>query len=70
MSINQKLFLDQLTQLIKTPSVSCTQAHLDMGNRRVIDLLASWLEPLGFDINIQVIEDVHGANRKANLIAT
>lgn len=70
MSINQKLFLDQLTQLIKTPSVSCTQARLDMGNRPVIDLLASWLEPLGFNIDIQVIEDIHGANCKANLIAT
>lgn len=70
MSINQKLFIDQLTQLIKTPSVSCTQAHLDMGNRPVIDLLASWLEPLGFIIDIQVVDDVHGANSKANLIAT
>jgi acetylornithine deacetylase len=70
MSINQKLFLDQLTQLVRTPSVSCTQARLDMGNRAVIDLLASWLEPLGFNIDIQTIEDVHGANPKANLIAT
>ena len=70
MSIDQKLFIDQLTQLVKTPSVSCTQAHLDMGNRSVIDLLASWLEPLGFKIEIQVVDDVHGANNKANLIAT
>ena len=70
MSINQKLFLDQLTQLVRTPSVSCTQARLDMSNRAVIDLLASWLEPLGFNIDIQTIEDVHGANSKANLIAT
>jgi acetylornithine deacetylase len=70
MSIDQKLFVDQLTQLINAPSVSCTQAHLDMSNRQVIDLLASWLEPLGFNIDIQVIEDVHGKNNKANLIAT
>jgi acetylornithine deacetylase len=70
MSINQKLFVDQLTQLVNSPSVSCTQAHLDMGNRQVIDLLASWLEPLGFNIDIQVVDDVHGKNNKANLIAT
>ncbi len=70
MSIDQTLFIDQLTQLIETPSVSCTQANLDMGNRRVIDLLASWLEPLGFNIEIQVVEDTHSANNKANLIAT
>lgn len=70
MSINQKLFIDQLTQLVKTPSVSCTQAKLDMGNRAVIDLLASWLEPLGFKIEIQIVDDVHGVNNKANLIAT
>jgi acetylornithine deacetylase len=38
-----------------------------MGNRAVIDLLANWLEPLGFNIDIQVIPDQ--AN-KANLIAT
>jgi acetylornithine deacetylase len=70
MSINQKLFIDQLTQLVNSPSVSCTQAHLDMGNRPVIDLLAGWLEPLGFNIDIQVVADVHGKNNKANLIAT
>lgn len=70
MSIDQTLFVDQLTQLIETPSVSCTQANLDMGNRPVIDLLASWLEPLGFNIEIQVVEDTHGVNNKANLIAT
>ena len=26
-----------------TPSVSCTQPHLDQSNRAVIDLLATWL---------------------------
>jgi acetylornithine deacetylase len=65
--MNNKHFIDQLSQLVATPSVSCTQPSLDMGNRAVIDLLANWLEPLGFNIDIQVIPDQ--AN-KANLIAT
>ncbi len=67
MSINQTLFIDQLNQLVKTPSVSCTQPRLDMGNRNVINLLANWLEPLGFVIDIQEID---GQSNKANLIAT
>lgn len=65
--MNNKRFIDQLSQLVATPSVSCTQPTLDMGNRAVIELLASWLEPLGFNIDIQTI---HGQENKANLIAT
>ncbi len=67
MSINHTLFVDQLSQLVNTPSVSCTQPRLDMGNRKVIDLLANWLEPLGFAIDIQELD---GQPNKANLIAT
>ncbi|MGH1439302.1 MAG: acetylornithine deacetylase [Cellvibrionaceae bacterium] len=65
--MNNKRFIDQLSQLVATPSVSCTQPTLDMGNRAVIELLANWLEPLGFNIDIQT---VHGQENKANLIAT
>lgn len=65
--MNNKLFIDQLAQLVATPSVSCTQPDLDMGNRSVIDLLASWLEPLGFHIDIQAVP---GQPHKANLVAT
>jgi len=65
--MNNKHFIDQLSQLVATPSVSCTNPKLDMGNRAVIDLLANWLEPLGFNIDIQVLPD---QTNKANLIAT
>lgn len=65
--INQKRFIEQLTQLVGTPSVSSVQPGLDMSNRPVVDLLANWLEPLGFAIDIQMVpQNPH----KANLIAT
>ncbi|QIL91206.1 acetylornithine deacetylase [Microbulbifer sp. SH-1] len=57
----------QLQQLVASPSVSATNPKLDMGNRGVIDLLAAWLETLGFNIEIMPIE---GQPHKANLIAT
>ncbi|WP_043319440.1 acetylornithine deacetylase [Microbulbifer sp. HZ11] len=57
----------QLQQLVASPSVSATNPKLDMGNRGVIDLLAAWLETLGFKIEIMPMED---QPHKANLIAT
>lgn len=56
-----------LQTLIATPSISCTSAELDQGNRAVIDTLAGWLEDLGFNIEIQ---PVNNDGSKANLIAT
>lgn len=67
MTFNEKLFSEQLAQLVATPSVSCTNPALDMGNRQVIDLLASWLGDMGFAIDIQ---EVDNNPEKANLIAT
>jgi acetylornithine deacetylase len=55
---------EMIGQLIATPSVSCAQAELDMSNRAVIDLLAGWTESLGFEVEIQAIDE-----RKSNLIA-
>ena len=55
-----------ISQLIATPSISCVQPELDMSNQGVIDLLANWLQPLGFDIRIQALDEPG----KANLIAT
>lgn len=55
----------QLHQLISLPSVSCTDPKLDMGNRAVVELLAQWLEELGFRCEFQAV-----APGKANLIAT
>lgn len=56
---------ERLAQLIATPSVSSPDPRYDMGNLAVINLLAEWLEPLGFAIHIQEL-----GNDKANLVAT
>ncbi len=71
MAISNK-FLDQnyqqqLSQLVALPSVSSTSARWDMGNRNVIDLLATWFAELGF--NTEIIP-VHNQPNKANLIAS
>lgn len=58
---------DMLSALVAAPSVSCSDARFDMGNRNVIDLLANWLDALGFAVEIRPL----AANpAKANLIAT
>ena len=62
-----KAIIDQLRQLVATPSVSSTDPGWDQGNRGVIDLLASWLRDLGFSIEIQAVS---ADGSKANLIAT
>lgn len=64
--LNQS-YQNQLSQLVALPSVSSTSSQWDMGNRKVIDLLASWLDELGFSIEIIPIQ---GNTNKANLIAT
>jgi acetylornithine deacetylase len=53
-----------IAELIATPSVSCVHADLDMSNRGVIDQVAEWSEGLGFEIEIQPVD-----NDKFNLIA-
>ena len=63
----EKLILQQLGQLVSTPSVSSTDPLWDQGNREVIDLLAEWLAPMGFHVEIQ---EVGADGGKANLIAT
>lgn len=67
MPFNEKLFSEQLAQLVATPSVSCTNPALDMGNRQVIECLANWLSDMGFAIEIQPVDNNPD---KANLIAT
>lgn len=59
--------LQQLSQLVATPSVSSTDPVWDQGNRAVIDLLAGWLSDMGFRTEIQ---EVAADGAKANLIAT
>jgi len=63
----EKRVIEQLRQLVSTPSVSSTDPNWDQGNRAVIDLLANWLQDMGFATEIQ---EVGADGAKANLIAT
>jgi len=56
-----------LNQLISAPSISSVSPEFDQSNMPVIDLLATWLEDLGFSVEVLPLE--HQKN-KANLIAT
>ncbi|NRA42336.1 MAG: acetylornithine deacetylase [Pseudomonadales bacterium] len=62
---NLPSFHQRLQALLSTASVSSVSASWDMGNRKVIDLLADWFQSLGFAIEIQPLGE-----HKANLIAT
>ena len=54
-------------QLIATPSMSSVNPDYDTDNRAVIELMAGWLEDLGFAVEIM---NLPGWSGKANLIAT
>jgi acetylornithine deacetylase len=55
---------EMIAELIATPSVSCVHADLDMSNHGVINKIAEWSESLGFEIEIQPVDE-----GKSNLIA-
>ena len=59
-------FTQSLTQLIACSSISSTQPSWDQGNMEVIQLLATWFEQLGFDVNIQKVPNT---TNKYNLLA-
>lgn len=59
--------VDMLKALIALPSISSADSSLDTSNLPVINLLAGWLEELGFSIDIQPLADQPG---KANMVAT
>lgn len=59
-------FMEMYRALIAAPSISATVPSLDMSNREVINLLASWCESLGFTIEITELEASPG---KYNLAA-
>lgn len=59
--------LEMLRKLLETPSVSSTDAGRDQGNLALIELLAQWLDCLGFDIRILPLP---GRPDKANLLAS
>ena len=45
----------QFAELIAAPSVSCTQPEWDQSNLAVVELLATWLDDLGFACDIQTV---------------
>ena len=67
MSSSHNRIVEQLRQLVGTPSVSSTDPRWDQGNRAVIDLLANWLADMGFRVEVQPLTP---AGDKANLVAT
>ncbi|SRR6056297_1780109 len=67
MPSSHQLIIDQLQQLVGSPSVSSTDPAWDQGNRGVIELLAAWLADLGFSTEILAL---NSDGSKANLVAT
>lgn len=59
--------LEMIEGLVRTPSVSSVDPAIDQGNRAVIDLLGSWLDNSGFQVELMPLP---GKPEKANLIAT
>lgn len=64
--MHSKRFTEQLAALVAAPSVSCAHPDIDQSNLPVLSLLATWLEDLGFNCQIQAIPGWPG---KANLVA-
>lgn len=58
---------EMVQTIVSTPSVSSTVPQFDQSNQPMVDLLANWLRPLGFDIQVSPIPGYPG---KVNLIAT
>lgn len=67
MTIQVPSLLHMLQHLIATSTVSSVNPALDQSNLSLIELLASWLEPAGFQIEIQSIPN---HPHKFNLLAT
>ena len=59
--------MEMLSELIAVPSMSSVSPEFDTSNREVIELLAEWLERLGFTVEILPLTT---QPHKANLIAT
>lgn len=59
--------ISMMSQLIASPSISCSQADWDQSNKGVIQLLESWLSSQGFQCEVMPLPD---NPNKFNLIAT
>ncbi|URL06227.1 acetylornithine deacetylase [Avibacterium sp. 21-595] len=60
-------FLEMYSQLIALPTISSVEAEFDQSNKTLIELLATWLNELGFKTNIIPVQ---GSREKFNLLAT
>lgn len=64
-------FKQQFAALIAAPSISSIDARWDMSNQSVLDLLATWLTDLDFEVTLQNIDNSSdNKTSKFNLIAT
>ena len=59
--------LAMMRQLVSIPSVSSVSPDIDMGNLKVVELLAEWLQELNFTVEIIPLKN---HPEKANLVAT
>nr|WP_314267887.1 acetylornithine deacetylase [uncultured Moellerella sp.] len=67
MNIKLPAFIELYRQLIAIPSISATDSELDLSNKRLVELLSSWLGDLGFTVNIQPVPNTRD---KYNLLAS
>ena len=58
---------EMLARLIAQPSISSASAKWDQSNEPVVRILAEWLEPMGFEVEVL---EVPGMPGKVNMIAT
>ena len=50
-------FIDRYSQLIAIPTISSLEAFEDQSNKPLIELLANWLNDLGFHTEILAVEN-------------
>ncbi len=67
MSLKYLTINTMLQQLIATPSMSSVSPEFDISNRAVVDLLANWLNDLGFQVEVTPLPKQPD---KANLLAS
>ncbi len=67
MTLKSPKLNEMLQQLIALPSMSSVSPEFDTSNREVVDLLASWLDDLGFQVSITPLPN---QPHKANLLAS
>ena len=60
-------YTEMLRQLVALPSISSNNPRIDRSNLQVVELLASWLKNLDFEVEIVPLPGEEG---KANLIAS